>query len=184
LHEPGILAAHDLTDCYHLLLLSLQNDMVTTVVGSHSIGGYRSVNAPALTTCPFVPFDCTPSGQFQSAPFDNNVFKLACSGVKGLPDARATCAWNIACSDTSVVEGGCPLSMDVKAEYAKCSQGGSTSLPTPGLSSDVFLCRDNPETQALMVKYAEDQGFFFQKYKDAFQKMANLGWGPNDLRPL
>jgi hypothetical protein len=53
-------------------------DMVTMVVGSHSIGGFRKLSSPDLTGCPFVPFDCTTSGQITttSAPFDNNVFKV------------------------------------------------------------------------------------------------------------
>jgi hypothetical protein len=157
--------------------------MVTTVVGSHSIGGYRSFNSPDLTSCPFVPFDCTPSGQFGSHPFDNNVFKVACSGVKGMPLASDSCTWNAACSTTAQAETNCDMSMNVKAEFAACAAAGSTSFPSPGLVSDVHLCKDNQETQQLMLNYAQDQGFFFAKYKAAFEKMANLGWLPNQLVP-
>lgn len=76
-----------------LLRLPLQGlnkiDMVTMVVGSHSIGGYRTLSNPDLTACPFVPFDCTTSGQTSSnAPFDNNVFKVGlsshCNGQSSL----------------------------------------------------------------------------------------------------
>jgi len=160
-----------------------KNDMVTTVVGSHTIGGYRGFNNPDLTSCPFVPFDCTPSGQFASAPFDNNVFKVACSGVKGMPLASDSCAFNAACSTTASAEPNCPISLNVKTDYAACAAPGSTSLPSPGLNSDIYLCKDNQATQQIMLNYAQDQSFFFAKYKAAFVKMANLGWKPNQLVP-
>jgi hypothetical protein len=65
-------------------------DMITLVTGTHSVGGYRAISSPGLTSCPFVPFDCTPSGQFGAAPFDNNVFKVACDGIQGVSAAGCT----------------------------------------------------------------------------------------------
>lgn len=62
-------------------------DLVTMVTGSHAIGGFRTLNSPSATGCPFVPFDCSPASQvtgFTAAPFDNNVYKVAC----GLPMER------------------------------------------------------------------------------------------------
>lgn len=76
-----------IADTHHSIFQQMglnKNDMVTLVTGSHSIGGYRKISSPGLTDCPFVPFDCTPAGQFGQAPFDNNVFKVACEGVKGV----------------------------------------------------------------------------------------------------
>jgi hypothetical protein len=35
-----------------------------------------------------------------------------------------------------------------------------------------------------MVQYAKDEAFFFTKYGEAFQNLAALGYGPDDLRVL
>lgn len=114
-----------------------KNDMVTMVVGSHAIGGFRTLSSPGLTKCPYVPFDCTPAGQIKDAPFDNNVFKVACNGQKGV--SMGTCDWNVRCSNTMVNETaqGCPFTEPVRAAYAACNPG-STAYPTPGMVSGEY----------------------------------------------
>jgi hypothetical protein len=107
--------------------------MVTLVTGSHAIGGFRGFSSPGLTTCPYVPFDCTPSGQIGgSAPFDNNVFKVACDGVQGV--SMGECAWNTKCNDTSVDQADCPFMPNVRRAFAACDPT-TTAYPAPGLSS-------------------------------------------------
>jgi hypothetical protein len=106
--------------------------MVTMVTGSHAIGGYRAFSSPGLTSCPFVPFDCTPAGQISAAPFDNNVFKVACDGVRGV--VKGPCAFNTICTNPSVDETakGCPFTDSARDAFASCN---ATSYPTPGLIS-------------------------------------------------
>jgi len=108
-------------------------DMVTMVTGSHAIGGFRSLSSPSLTTCPYVPFDCTPSGQIASAPFDNNVFKVACDGIGGVD--KGACQWNTVCTNSSLDETaqGCPFTGPAREAFAACSPSGS--YPSPGLVS-------------------------------------------------
>jgi hypothetical protein len=107
-------------------------DMVTMVTGSHAIGGFRALSSPGLTTCPYVPFDCTTAGQLSAAPFDNNVFKVACDGVAGV--SKGACEWNDKCSNPSVDESaqGCPFTGAARAGFAACN---ATSYPAPGLIS-------------------------------------------------
>lgn len=107
-------------------------DMVTMVTGSHAVGGFRSFSSPGLTTCPYVPFDCTPSGQISSAPFDNNVFKVACDGIRGV--SKGACQWNTVCTNSSVDETaqGCPFTGPAREAFEACSPG---SYPSPGLVS-------------------------------------------------
>jgi len=154
-------------------------DMVTMVTGSHAIGGFRNFSSPDLTSCPYVPFDCTPSGQISAAPFDNSVFKVACDGVNGV--TKGDCQWNINCTNPSVDETaqGCPFTGPAREAFAACN---ATSYPTPGLVSDVYLC-NQANTQGRMVKYANDQDFFFSTYKQLFAKLASLGYKSSDLVP-
>lgn len=110
-------------------------DMVTMVTGSHAIGGFRHLSSPGLTDCPYVPFDCPPAGQTSAAPFDNNVFKVACNGVADI--SMGVCEWNTKCSNPSVDEtaNGCPFTGAARARFAACN---ATSYPTPGLISGKF----------------------------------------------
>lgn len=155
-------------------------DMVTLVTGSHSIGGFRVSASAGETGCPYVPFDCSPASQIASPPFDNNVFKVACDGVKGV--STGACAWNTKCSNTAAAEPDCPLADNVRAAYAACNPS-SSAYPTPGLSSDKFLC-SQPSTRQRMVQYAKDEAFFFAKYSELFTKMADLGYADGTLTPL
>jgi hypothetical protein len=85
-----------------------------------------------------VPFDCTPSGQIGgSAPFDNNVFKVACDGVHGV--SMGECAWNKQCNDTSVDQENCPFTENVRNAFAACAPAGSKAYPSPGLISGECL---------------------------------------------
>jgi len=161
-----------------------KNDMVTTVVGSHSIGGFRAANNPGVTSCPFVPFDCTPAGQWGAKPFDNNVFKVACDGVKGV--TAGTCTFNALCT-LAANETSCPITDDVKQAYLNatgCLAPGATALPSPGLISDKYLCQESQPTRQLMVNYANNQTLFFQEYKAAFEKMALLGYDTSTLASI
>ena len=146
--------------------------MVTVVTGSHSIGGFRR-SSSSQSPCPFVPFDCTPAGQFASPPFDNDVFKVACDGVQGITVPSGTCAFNTRCTNPFVDESGtCPFDQEVREAFqTKC--GGV--YPAPGLASDIALCQDT-STRQRMVNYAQDQDYFFIKYKDVFLKLATLGF--------
>jgi hypothetical protein len=100
------------------------------VTGSHAIGGFRNFSSPGLTACPYVPFDCTPAGQISAAPFDNNVFKVACDGVRGV--SKGVCEFNRVCKDPSSDEAGCPFTGPAREAFAACNPNG---YPTPGLSS-------------------------------------------------
>jgi hypothetical protein len=152
--------------------------MVTVVTGSHSIGGYRRTSSAGLTPCPFVPFDCTPSGQFASPPFDNDVFKVACDGVQGVSSNAATCDFNTRCTNPFVDESGtCPFDLEVREAFQTQCNG---VYPPPGLVSDKALCQDT-STRQRMVGYANDQDFFFSKYKDVFLKLATLGFRKKGL---
>ena len=115
--------------------------MVTMVTGSHSIGGFRGFSSPGLTGCPYVPFDCTPAGQIGAAPFDNNVFKVACDGVQGV--TKGECQWNIACSNPGAEQTGqgCPFTGPARDAFAQCNP---TAYPAPGLVSGnkVILAHD------------------------------------------
>jgi hypothetical protein len=110
--------------------------MVTMVTGSHAIGGYRALSSPGLTTCPYVPFDCTTAGQLSAAPFDNDVFKVACDGVDGV--SKGVCEWNVKCSNPSVDQPACPFTGAARAGFAACN---ATSYPAPGLISGEFVGR-------------------------------------------
>jgi hypothetical protein len=110
--------------------------MVTMVTGSHAIGGYRALSSPGLTTCPYVPFDCTTAGQLSAAPFDNDVFKVACDGVDGV--SKGVCEWNVKCSNPSVDQPDCPFTGAARAGFAACN---ATSYPAPGLISGEFVGR-------------------------------------------
>jgi hypothetical protein len=100
------------------------------VTGSHAIGGLSKFSSPDLTSCRFVPFDCTPVGQISAAPFDNNMFKVACDGVRGV--SKGACQFNTVCSNPIVEEAGCPFRGDARAAFQACN---ATSYPTPGLIS-------------------------------------------------
>lgn len=96
------------------------------------------MTSPGLTNCPYVPFDCSPSGQLKNqaaAPFDNNVFKVACDGVQGV--TRGTCAFNTVCTNPSIDEtaNGCPFTGPARAAFAACNPN---AYPTPGLISGVL----------------------------------------------
>lgn len=105
--------------------------MVTLVTGSHSIGGYRRLSSPSLTNFPFEPFDCTTAGNIGNpgnpAPFDNNVFKVACDGVQGVE--KGDCQWNQVCRDPLNDEVGCPFRNASRDAFA---EKNNNSYPTPG----------------------------------------------------
>jgi hypothetical protein len=124
-----------LTDVSYLQGLN-KIDMVTMVTGSHAISGYRALSSPGLTTCPYVPFDCTTAGQLSAAPFDNDVFKVACDGVDGV--SKGVCEWNVKCSNPSVDQPDCPFTGAARAGFAACN---ATSYPAPGLISGEFVGR-------------------------------------------
>ncbi|WIA34647.1 hypothetical protein OEZ86_012963 [Tetradesmus obliquus] len=163
-----------------------KNDMITLVTGSHSIGGFRTFSSPDLTHCPFTPFDCSPAGQTSDVPFDNNVFKVACDGIRGISKG-ASCDWNDKCTDPTKNETaqGCPFESRARAGFQRCSAAAGTppSYPKPGLSSDRFWCED-PPTQGRMVKYAEDQDFFYVQYASLYSNLANLGFKNSDITTL
>jgi hypothetical protein len=48
--------------------------------------------------------------------------------------------------------------------------------------ADIFLCQQ-ANTQARMVKYAQNQDFFFASYGQLFAKLASLGYQSSDLVP-
>jgi hypothetical protein len=146
-------------------------NMATMVVGSHSIGGFRASSSPGVANgCPFVPFDCTPAHQISGAswPFDNSVFKVACDGVKSVTNSE--CAWTQRCTDPNVEEPDCPFEERVRERFTAC--GG---YPQPGLSADVFMCHDSSVSN-MMVKYAEDQSYFFTQYAKMFDDLAALSY--------
>jgi hypothetical protein len=155
--------------------------MVTVVTGSHSIGGYRRLSSHGLTSCNFVPFDCTPAGQFGSPPFDNNIFKVACNGVQDVILEPESCEFNSRCTDPMVDEApSCPFDQDVREAFQAQCHG---EYPAPNLASDKALCQD-PMTRQRMVLYAQDQEFFFFRYKATFLKLATLGLKAKDLVPI
>jgi hypothetical protein len=152
-------------------------EMVTLVVGSHSIGGLRSSSSPDLAaTCPFVPFDCTPAKQISGAswPFDNSVFKVACNGVRGV--TTGDCAWTQRCTNPAIAETDCPIEQRVRERFTAC--GG---YPQPGLSSDIFLCSHDATVRNTMVRYARDESYFFKQYAKMFDDLAAMSFKPQDL---
>uniref|UniRef100_A0A383VUW9 Plant heme peroxidase family profile domain-containing protein n=1 Tax=Tetradesmus obliquus TaxID=3088 RepID=A0A383VUW9_TETOB len=158
-----------------------KNDMITLVTGSHSIGGFHTFSSPGLTDCPYVPFDCSPAGQTSDVPFDNNVFKVACDGIRGI--SKGACDWNDKCTDPTNNETaqGCPFEGNAREAYQHCS--AMPGYPQPGLVSDKFFCED-PPTQGRMVKYAEDQDFFYAQYASLYSNLANLGYKNSDITTL
>lgn len=192
-HLPPLPSPTDIIDAEHGAVFKRmglgKRDQVTLLTGSHSIGGYRRDNSPGLTDCPFVPFDCTPSGQFNSTnvPFDNNVFKVACEGIRMVK--VGACDWNDICSDTTMDEEKCPFGLKNTEAFNKCNGGGyGNAFPTPGLVSDKFMCQSNSPSMKgfrhMMVRFAKNQAFFYEQYKIRFNKMANLGYNAIKLFPV
>jgi hypothetical protein len=92
---------------------------------------------------------CCPAGQTSPIPFDNNVFKVACDGIRGISKG-SSCDWNDKCTDPTKNETaqGCPFDGRAREAFQRCS--AMPGYPKPGLRSDRFFCQD-PPTQGRMV---------------------------------
>jgi hypothetical protein len=88
------------------------------------------------------------TGQLTAVPFDNNVFKVACDGIRGI--SKGSCDWNAKCTNPALNEtdAGCPFDGRAREAFGRCS--AAPGYPQPGLKSDVFFCQD-PPTQGRMV---------------------------------
>jgi hypothetical protein len=93
---------------------------------------------------------CCHAGQTSPVPFDNNVFKVACDGIRGISKG-SSCDWNDKCTDPTKNETaqGCPFDGRARENFQRCS--AMPGYPKPGLSSDRFFCQD-PPTQGRMVR--------------------------------